>query len=167
MDAAQAPALVIPRIRNKANDLTNRTILILNSGLPGGSHDDRHGGPTSEQVRDACATVCAGLDIDLEFRQTDDQEQMLRSIASDGIRFSALILSPAGPVDPERYSAAVEAMSRSKIPVIEVHPGNVFLNNGDAYKPLPGPAGATGFVCGMGLQGYLLAIRAIAKRLQR
>lgn len=153
-------------MHDKADLLTNRTLLILNGTRPGGPGGDGHGDAALEQLREQCAALCSRLGMDLEFRQAKDEDQVLDWIASDSSQFDALILSPPGPVDSERYGAALEAASHPKKPVIEVHPDNVFLSDGEAHKPLQGPEGETGFVCGLGLQGYLLAIRAIAKRVQ-
>jgi 3-dehydroquinate dehydratase len=92
---------------------------------------------------------------------------MLDWIARDSSHFDALLINPVGAVDSERYRSALEISARPSRPVIEVHLDNIFRKGDNAPKPLPGPDGETGLVCGLGLHSYSLGIRAIAERLQR
>ena len=150
----------------------DKTVLILNG--PGMADlavsDDRSSDVTLKQVQDESAELCAELGMGLEFRQTDDQDEMSRWIAKDSDRFDALIINPvgdaqSGTVDFDRYRSAIEMMAHRKKPVIEVHLTNIFRPGEDPAKPLQGPEGEMGFICGLGLHSYLLAIRAVAKRL--
>jgi 3-dehydroquinate dehydratase-2 len=149
------------------------TLLILNGpGLPDpDAHGNKRGNLTLEQIRDECSALCDELRMGLEFRQADDQDELFRWIAQDSDHFDALIINPAGhvkagTVDADTYVPAITMMARQNKPVIEIHLTNIFRESAELTTPLQGPEGGIGFICGLGLQGYLLAIKACAKRLQ-
>lgn len=152
--------------------MVNKTVLILNG--PGlaelSAGDDRYGGVTLKQIQDGCTALCAELGMKLEFRQTDDQDELFRWIASDSEHFDALIINPAGflksgSANSEMFRSAIDMIADTNKPLIEVHLTNIFRQGGERSKPLPGADGQMGFVCGLGLKSYLLGIKAIAKRL--
>ena len=153
--------------------MKNKTLLILNGpGLADlSAGGDRYGGVTLEQIQEESAALCAELGLDLEFRQTDDQDEMFRWIARDSDHFDALIINPvgylkSGTVDFDMYRSAIKMIAHLKKPVIEVHLTNIFRQGEELTKPLQGPEGEMGFICGLGIHSYLLGIRAVAKRLQ-
>lgn len=154
---------------NKVYRMKNKTLLILNG--PGLADLSAGGDVTLAQIQDESAALCAELSIDLEFRQTDDQDEMFRWIAEDSNHFDALIINPvghlkSGTVDLDMYRAAIEMMPHLNKPVIEVRLTNIFRQGEELAKPLQGPEGEMGFICGLGLHSYLLGIKAAAKRLQ-
>lgn len=144
--------------------MPDQTLLILNGpGLAGG-HDD----VALDQVRQACATLCDELGIGLDFRQTDDDDEMSGWIAEDAANCSALIINPhvasqSDAVDIDKVHAAIETLD---VPVVEVHLTNIFKDGSEPPRLLQGPDGESGFVCGMSIHGYLLGIKAVASRLQ-
>jgi 3-dehydroquinate dehydratase-2 len=153
--------------------MKDQTLLILNGpGLADLSiGGERYGNITLEQIRDACSALCNELGMDIEFRQTDDIDKMFRWIAEDSENFSALIINPVGylaahTVDFDMYHAAIKMIAHRHKPIVEVHLTNIFRDGAELTKPLQGPEGEMGFVCGLGIHSYLLGIKAVAKRLQ-
>ena len=153
--------------------MADNTILILNGpGLSdlsvGGT---RYGDLTLDLIRDECSARCEQLGLALDFRQSDDQDEIFRWIAEDSGKFAGLIINPVGyfksnAVDFDRYRSAILEVAHLKKPVVEVHMTNIFTA-GDKYaRPLQAPEAELGFVCGLGLQSYLFAVNAIATKLQ-
>lgn len=64
------------------------------------------------------------------------------------------------------YRSAIKMIAHLKKPVVEVHLTNIFRQGDELTKPLQGPEGEMGFICGLGLHSYLLGIKAVAKRLE-
>ena len=153
--------------------MQDNTLLILNGpGLAdlsaGGT---RYGDLTLEQLQDGCSTHCEQLGLGLDFRQTDDQEKMIRWIAKDSEAFAGLIINPvghtkAGDVDIDMYRSAIGSIAHLKKPVVEVHMTNIFREGDESTRPLQASEGEMGFICGLGKHSYLLAINAIAKKLE-
>jgi len=150
-----------------------KSILILNG--PGlrdlGDYDGNTYGPlTLQGIRDECASLCRHLGIDMEFRQTDDQDEMFRWIAKDSERFDGVVINPVGysraaSVAFELYRSAIQMLAHLNKPVIEVHITNIYRQSAEITQPLHGPEGDMGFICGFGKDSYLLAINAISRKL--
>ncbi|MDE7096435.1 MAG: 3-dehydroquinate dehydratase [Muribaculaceae bacterium] len=62
------------------------------------------------------------------------------------------------------YSYAIhDAVEMSPVPVIVVHISNIHAREEFRHRDVVAPA-AKGMICGLGLEGYLLAIRSILSR---
>lgn len=149
-------------------------LLILNG--PGLSDLSRYRGRwfgemSLDDVRVDCQAVCDELGLELEFRQTDDQDEMFRWIARDSEAFDGVIINPVGHSPEmintfEKYRSAIQIIADLEKPVVEVHLSNIYREVGDVNQRLHEPEGDMGFVCGLGKSGYVLAVRAIASKLE-
>ncbi len=126
--------------------MSPRKLLILNG--PGLADLD--------DIQAACAALCQRLALELEFRQVSNGAAVRDGLVTAGSECDALIVNP-GAVAAESLGA-VEVSCQS---FIELHPDNLFTRVQPA-EPLRLPNIKTGLVCGLGVHGYLLAIRAIA-----
>ena len=131
-----------------------------------------YGHLTLDIVRKKCAETCKIFGLKMDFRQTDDEAELSRFL-KDGIEdFDALIINPAGyshalPVDYTIYSSAIKTITRQNKPVIEVHISNIFQQGFENTKPIQAPKCEVGFVSGLGIHSYDLAIRAVNKKLRK
>lgn len=148
-------------------------LLVINGpGLAdlGNFDGNSYGNLTLEKIQNECAQLCEKLGATLDFRQTDDEDEMFRAIAKDSDDYDALIINPIGysraaSVEFELYRSAIKMIAQLKKPVIEVHITNIFKQGAEITKPLQVPEGEMGFICGLGINSYLLAIKAVTKRL--
>lgn len=152
--------------------MKNRILVLNGPGLADPSDFDGRAcrGLTLAGIRDACEGLCESLALKVDFRQTEDQEEMFRWIAKDSEEFDGVIINPVGcsresTVAHPVYRSAIHMIAALKKPVIEIHINNIFSQGSEISRPVHEPAGDRGFVCGLGLHGYLLAIRAMARRL--
>ena len=131
-----------------------------------------YGHLTLDIVRKKCAETCKIFGLKMDFRQTDDEAELSR-FSKDGIEdFDALIINPAGyshapSVDYTIYSSAIKTITRQNKPVIEVHISNIFQPGVENIKPIQVPKCEVGFVSGLGIHSYDLAIRAVNKKLRK
>ena len=148
------------------------TVLILNGPGLGdlGNYDSRlYGRMTLANLASDCQALCDALALKLDFRQTDNQDEMFRWIAKDSEKFDGVIINPSGHSPAmiqmfELYRSAIQMIASLKKPVIEVHITNIYRHVDEVRQPLHEPAGEMGFICGFGKLGYLLAIRALARK---
>ena len=70
-------------------------------------------------------------------------------------------------VDFTIYSSAIKTITRQNKPVIEVHISNIFQQGVENTKPIHVPKCEVGFVSGLGIHSYDLAIRAVNKKLSK
>jgi len=153
--------------------MTKNKLLVINGpGLADlGNYDgNTYGDITLAKIKDKCCELCEQLGVILDFRQTNDEDEMFRAIAKDSDCYDALIINPVGysraaSVEFELYRSAIKMIAHLHKPVIEVHITNIFKQGAEITKPLQVPEGEMGFICGLGVQSYLLAIKAVNKRL--
>ena len=131
-----------------------------------------YGQLTLDTVRKKCAETCKILGLKMDFRQTDDETELSRFLIEGIEDFDALIINPVGyshasSVDFTIYSSAIKTITRQNKPVIEVHISNIFQQGVENTKPIQVPEGEVGFVSGLGIHSYDLAIRAVNKKLSK
>jgi 3-dehydroquinate dehydratase II len=151
----------------------NKSVLILNGpGLADLSNYRKyHDGTLSlAGIRSECDVLGRTLGLDIDFRQSDDQDEVARWIAKDSKAFDGVIINPVGrsrAADPlfQGYRSALQTIAKLNKPIVEVHITNIYRQAEDVSPMIHGPAGEIGFVCGFGRYGYLLALRALASRL--
>ena len=97
-------------------------------------------------------------------RQSEDESEVAHWITSDAAHCQALIVNPSGgpSATSADYQVVLDALAHLDKPVVEVHLTNIFRTH---RKPLQGLSGSAGFVCGLGVGSYLLAIAAVAQQL--
>ena len=151
--------------------MNSESLLVLNG--PGLARveefaEDAFGIVSLSQIKQACEQLCEELNVGLDFRQSDDQEQIIQWIKNEADEFGTLILNQMGcaqrtPIDYARYCTDLEVLTTLSRPVTEIHMTNVFRHDPGTFKALRGPEGKTSLVCGLGLDSYRVAIRAAAR----
>lgn len=128
-----------------------QSILVING--PGAFQ-----GISAQLIESACTDLCKELDVKLDFRQAANEEDLHNWIAQTADEVDGLILNPAGC----SRLGAVDFGSLKK-PVVEVHLHNIYQEGEESVRPLHNRGAKIGFICGLGADGYLLAIRSLAQ----
>lgn len=131
-----------------------------NLNLLGTREPQIYGHTTLAQIEKMCAAQAKGHGLSTVFHQSNHEGEIIDQIQEARTSGSALIINPAG------YShtsvAMLDALLACSIPVIEVHLSNIHRR--DAFRAHSYISkGATGIVMGLGAQGYLRAIDAVAE----
>lgn len=125
---------------------------------------------TLAHIESECAKLCAHYGIEMTFRQGNVVSELFDWISRDAAEFDALVINPIGYYSLEayetfeQYRSAIKMLAHLKKPVVEVHLTNIFRHGADLIEPLREPDAQIGFICGLGLHSYLLAIKSIAQR---
>ena len=142
-----------------------RTVLVLNGpnlSRLGSREPDVYGTATLAELQQACAATAAELGLLVDFRQTDDEAELLGWVheAADGR--VPVVLNPAAFT---HYSYALrDALAMRTAPLVEVHLTNPAAR--ETFRHTSVVAGvADGTVAGFGLLSYELALRAVAAML--
>ena len=151
--------------------MSNGKLLIINGpGLSDLSelNEKVHDGLSLADVKQKCIKTCQGFGLEIDFRQNDDESELLSVLINDINNFDAFIINPAGhskssSIDYEAFSIAINKITNQSKPVIEVRIENIFKQG--TSKPLQGAESGVGFVSGLGKHGYVLAINSINKTL--
>ena len=138
------------------------TVFILNGpnlNLLGVREPATYGYDTLADVEMRCSARAAALDLTIDFRQSNHEGQLVDWIqeareAADGIILNAGALT--------HTSVAIhDALKAADLPIIEVHLSNIFRREPFRHHSYVSFA-ANGVICGLGPQGYELALEAVA-----
>lgn len=138
------------------------TICILNGpnlNLLGTREPEIYGATTLGDIEAACQAKCGAHGLELDFKQSNSEGDLVTWIQQAGQEAAALIIN-AGAYTHTSV-AILDALKSAGIPVIEVHLSNVFARESFRHNSYVSPA-ATGVICGLGARGYELAIDAVA-----
>src|SRR4051812_441841 len=142
------------------------TVFILNGpnlNLLGVREPATYGYDTLADVEERCLARAAALDLTIDFRQTNHEGQLVDWIqeareAADGIVLNAGALTHTSV-------ATLDALNAADLPVIEVHLSNIFRRERFRHHSYVSLA-ARGVICGLGPQGYELALEALASLIE-
>ncbi len=139
-----------------------RIVLVLNGpnlSRLGTRQPDIYGTATIEELAAACAATAAELDLAVDFRQTDDEAELLAWVHEAADRRLPIVLNPAAFT---HYSYALtDALAARTAPLVEVHLSNPAARETFRHRSVVA-AVADGTVAGFGFLSYQLALRAVA-----
>jgi 3-dehydroquinate dehydratase-2 len=139
-----------------------RTVLVLNGpnlGRLGSREPEVYGTQTLADLERDCAATAAELGLAIDFRQTDDEAQLLAWVHEAADRRLPLVLNPAAFT---HYSYALhDALAMRTAPLVEVHLSNPATREVFRHTSVVASV-ADGTVAGFGVLSYQLALRAIA-----
>jgi 3-dehydroquinate dehydratase-2 len=137
-------------------------ILVLNGpnlNLLGVREPKTYGSETLADIEEACLERAAGLDLALDFRQSNHEGQLVDWIQEARESADGIIIN-AGAYTHTSI-AILDALRACELPIIEVHLSNIFAR--EAYRHHSYISSiARGVICGFGAQSYILALDAMA-----
>ena len=107
-----------------------------------------------------CERVGKELGLDVTVRQTDAEHEMLAWLHTAADEEAAVVLNPGAW---SHYSYAVrDACALLTAPLVEVHLSNIHAREQFRHHSVIS-AVATGVICGLGVDGYRLALAHLAR----
>ena len=141
-------------------------ILIINGpnlNLLGEREQSQYGSITFEQLKKICLDKSKELDINLDFKQSNIEGEIVTIIQEARNKYDGLIINAAGFT---HTSVAIrDALSILKKPSIELHISNIYKREEFRHKSFLSGV-VTGIICGLGSNGYILAINAMHELLK-
>ncbi|MBK8176818.1 MAG: type II 3-dehydroquinate dehydratase [Rhodospirillales bacterium] len=138
-------------------------VLILNGpnlNLLGTREPAIYGAATLADVEASCRRRAASLGLELDFRQSNHEGQLVDWIQHTRGTAAALIINAAAYT---HTSIAIhDALAAVSIPVIEVHLSNIFKRESFRHHSFVSDV-VNGVVCGFGGFGYEMALDAAAR----
>jgi 3-dehydroquinate dehydratase II len=145
----------------------NNKILIINGpnlNLLGEREQSQYGSITYEQLKKNCLKKSQELNIILEFMQSNIEGEIVTIIQQAKDEFDGVIINAAGFT---HTSVAIrDALDILKKPIIELHISNIYKREEFRQKSLISDV-VTGGIFGLGDNGYILAIIAMQKLLEK
>jgi 3-dehydroquinate dehydratase II len=131
-----------------------------NLGRLGTRQVDVYGSTSYANLVDLCVKTGADLGLDVEVRQTDAEHEMLAWLHAAADEEAAVVLNPGAW---SHYNYAIRdacALVRAKL--IEVHISNIHAREQFRHHSVIS-AVATGVICGLGVDGYRVALHHLAR----
>ncbi|MCH4089852.1 type II 3-dehydroquinate dehydratase [Acetobacter sp.] len=117
-----------------------------------------YGRTTLDDVEQLCAQHAERLDVGIDFRQTNGEGELISWVQECRGRAQGIIINPAGYTHTS--IALLDALLAVDLPVIEVHISNIHRREPFRHHSYVSRA-AVGVICGLGVQGYALALQAM------
>jgi len=143
----------------------SRSILVLNGpnlNLLGTREPAVYGTETLADIERACVARAETLGLDVAFRQSNHEGELVDWIQEAADTHAGLILN-AGAFTHTSV-AILDALRSIDIPVVEVHLSNIHRRESFRHNSYVAQA-AVGTICGFGAFGYEMALDALARRL--
>ncbi|MDV7338580.1 type II 3-dehydroquinate dehydratase [Terasakiella sp. A23] len=138
-------------------------VLILNGpnlNLLGKREPEIYGSQTLKDVEDQCKKNALSLNLEIDFRQTNSEGTLVDWIQEARESFDAIVINPAAYTHTS--VAILDALQAADKPVIEVHLSNIHKREEFRHTSYVSKT-ATGVICGLGVQGYELALLAVSR----
>ena len=134
-----------------------------NLNLLGQREPEIYGRMTLADAENLAAKTAQTVGLSIVAKQSNHEGDLVDWIQEARTAASAIILN-AGALTHTSV-ALYDALKAFKGPIIEVHVSNPFARESFRHHSYVSLA-ATGVICGLGIQGYALAVQAVAAQLQ-
>jgi 3-dehydroquinate dehydratase-2 len=133
----------------------------VNLGRLGTRQTDIYGLTSYPELVAMCQATGAELGLAVEVRQTDAEPELLGWLHTAADQAAPVVLNPGAW---SHYSYAVrDACALLTAPLVEVHLSNIHAREPFRHHSVVS-AVATGVICGLGVDGYRLALHHLAAR---
>ena len=141
-------------------------IIVINGpnlNLLGEREQSQYGSVTYDELKNNCLKYSKTLEISIEFTQSNIEGEIVTIIQEAKKKYDALIINAAGFT---HTSVAIrDALAIFKKPSIELHISNIHKREEFRHKSMISDV-VTGIICGLGVNGYILAINAMHELLK-
>ena len=142
-------------------------IIILNGpnlNLLGEREKNQYGSFTLKDIEKNCNEFADKNNISLTLYQSNIEGELIEKIQDSRNEQHGLIINAGGYT---HTSVAIhDALKILKIPIIELHISNIYNREEFRHKSLISKL-AKGIICGFGIDGYIMALKAINKNLKK
>ena len=143
-----------------------KNIIIINGpnlNLLGEREQSQYGSITYDDLKNKCIKYSKDLGVHIEFTQSNIEGEIVTFIQKAKEKFDGLIINAAGFT---HTSVAIrDALTILKKPSIELHISNIYKREEFRRKSMISDV-VTGIICGLGDNGYILAINAMHELLK-
>lgn len=134
-----------------------------NLNLLGKREVELYGDRTLEEVNSTLKSQAAELGTETVFFQSNSEGELIDFIQKESPKADGIIINPGALT---HYGLSLrDALSDSRLPVIEVHLSNIYAREEFRQKSVVAPI-ARGQISGLGWRGYIAALRAMVAELR-
>ena len=138
-----------------------KKIIIINGpnlNLLGEREQSQYGKITFKDLENVCLNESKKIDVKVDFFQSNIEGEIVTKIQNARKEFDGIIINAAGYT---HTSVSIrDALDIFKKPIIELHISNIYKREEFRQKSLISGI-VNGIICGLGSNGYILAINAM------
>lgn len=141
----------------------NNTILIINGpnlDMLGTRQPEVYGHDTLDDVEALCARVAKEEGVEIDFRQSDSEAEIMKWIKQGRTTTAGLLINPAGFTSTS--IAILDSLLIYERPIIEVHISPLFKRDEFRHLSYVSKA-ASAKIEGFGIRGYEFALRKLTE----
>ena len=141
----------------------NQKILVINGpnlNLLGTREKEKYGQSSLEDIRNKCEAHAKKIGIEVEFKQSNGEGEIVNFIQETRKKYNGIIINAGGYTHTS--VSILDALLAVKKPTIELHITNIYKREDFRHKSLISKA-ADGIICGLGADGYIMALNGIKK----
>ena len=141
----------------------NQKILVINGpnlNLLGTREKEKYGKSSLEDIKKKCEGHAKKLGLNIEFKQSNVEGEIVNFIQEARKKYDGIIINAGGYTHTS--VAVLDALLAVKKPTIELHITNIYKREDFRHKSLISKA-ADGIICGLGADGYVMALDGIKK----
>ena len=145
--------------------MSNNIVIINgpNLNLLGEREQSQYGSVTFDEIKKNCLKKAKELNINLDFLQSNVEGEIVTIIQDARNKYDGIIINAAGFT---HTSISIrDALTIFKKPSIELHISNIYKREEFRHKSMISDV-VTGIICGLGSNGYILAINAMHELLK-
>ena len=145
----------------------NNKIIIINGpnlNLLGEREQSQYGSETLEKIKETCSIKSKEIGLEVKFTQSNVEGELVNAIQDARKNFDGIIINAAAFT---HTSVAIrDALDIYKKPKIELHISNIYKREEFRQKSLISKL-ARGVICGFGIEGYKMSLKAMIKFLKK
>ena len=138
-------------------------ILVINGpnlNLLGTREKEKYGNVSLQDIQKKCWDHADKIGLVIEFKQSNVEGEIVNFIQDARKKYQGIIINAGGYTHTS--VAILDALLAVKKPTIELHITNIYKREDFRHKSLISKA-ADGIICGLGADGYVMALDGIKK----
>ena len=142
-------------------------VLIINGpnlNMLGSRQVEIYGKDTLADIKALCESHAQALSLKCEFWQSNNEGEIVGWVQQAPTAYKGIIINAAAYTHTSL--AIMDALLSIDLPVVEVHLSNLFKREEARHHSYVSQA-VRGMICGFGAHGYVLALYALAKMLEK
>ena len=138
-------------------------ILVINGpnlNILGSREKEKYGNTSLQDIQKRCTDHASKINLDIDFKQSNVEGEIVNFIQNAKKNYHGIIINAGGYTHTS--VAILDALLAVKKPTIELHITNIYKREDFRHKSLISKA-ADGIICGLGSEGYIMALDGIKK----
>ena len=146
--------------------MTQKILLINgpNLNLLGTREKEKYGNTSLQDVQKKCEMHCKKIGLEIDFKQSNVEGEIVNFIQNSKEKHHAIIINAGGYTHTS--VAILDALLAVKKPTIELHITNIYKREDFRHKSMISKA-ADGIICGLGVEGYIMALNGIKNLIKK